>query len=123
MIIETTRMTGNEIANQISRELNEIKSSFNSQIQDEITTAIAEKVLPSIQNTVETQGRANYTMVDRGSSGLQESPRATNLTMMDRKAGGLQRNPEVENIHQTWENCPKRVSHKKIVDECVERVQ
>ena len=33
-----------------------MKSSLNSQTQDEVTAAIAEKVLPSIQNTLITQG-------------------------------------------------------------------
>ena len=90
MTIETTRMIGDEIANQISRKLIEIKSSFNCEVQDAFITAIAEKVLPSIQNTLDTQGRANYTMVDR-------------------KFGGLQRNPEVENTHQSWQYCPQNV--------------
>ena len=102
--IETTRMISDEISNQISRKLNEIESSLNSQVQDAITTAIAEKVLPFIQNTLDTQGRANYTMMDRGSSGLQEIPRATNFTIMDRRSGGLQRNTDVENTQKTWEN-------------------
>ena len=101
-------MISDEISNQISRKLNAIESSLKSQMQDAITTAIAEKVLSSIQDTRETQGRANYTIVDRLSSGLQESPRATNFTMMDRRSGGLQRNPaEVENTQKTWEHRPK----------------
>ena len=107
MTIETTRTIGDEIANQFSRKLNEIKSTINSQIQDAITTAIAEKVIPSIQNTLGMQGRANYTSVDRWSTGFQESPGATIYTMMDRRAGGLQRNPEIENTHQAEENRPK----------------
>ena len=102
-------MISDESSNQISRKLNEIKSSLNSQIQDAITTVIAEKVLPSIQNTLDTQGRGNYTMVDRGSSGLQESPRATNFTMMDRRSGGLlQRNRELEYTQKMWKNRPEK---------------
>ena len=95
-------MINKEISNQMPRKLNEIKASLNSQIQDAISTAIAEKVLPSIQNTLEAQG--SYTMVDRGSSGLQDSPRATNFTMADRRSTGLQRNSEVENSQKTGEN-------------------
>ena len=64
-------MFSEEISNQMSWTLNEIKSSLKSQIQDVITTAIAEKVLPFIQNTLDTQGRANFTMADRRFSGLQ----------------------------------------------------
>ena len=40
---ESTRMISEEIPNQMSGKLNEIKSSLNSQIQDAITTAITEK--------------------------------------------------------------------------------
>ena len=101
-------MINEEISNQMSGKLNEIKTSLNSQIQDAISTAIAEKVLPSIQKTLEAQGRVNYTMVDRGSSGLQDSPRATNFTMEDRRSSGLQRNSEVENSQKTWENRPRK---------------
>ena len=78
MTSETTRMISGEILNQMSRKLNEIRSSLNSQIQDAITTAIAEKVLPSIQNTLGVQGRSNFTVEDRRSSGLQVSPGAVN---------------------------------------------
>ena len=67
--IETTRIIGEEISNQISRKLNEIKTSLNFQIQDAISNAITEKILPSIQNTLERQGSGNYTLVDQGASG------------------------------------------------------
>ena len=48
---ETTRMISEEISNQVSRNLNEIKTSMNYQIQDAINNAITEKVLPSIQKS------------------------------------------------------------------------
>ena len=64
--IETTRLINEEISNQVTRKLNGIKTSLNSQIQDAITVAITRTVLPSIQNTLETQGRSNFTVVDRG---------------------------------------------------------
>ena len=73
--IETTMLINEEISNQMSRKLNEIKTSLNSQIQDAITAAITSTVLPSIQNTLEMQGRPDFTMVDRGSNGLHPSPR------------------------------------------------
>ena len=85
---ETTRMINEKVSNQVSRKLHEIKSSLNSQNQDAITTAITEKVLPSIQNTLDAQGRANFTVVDRGSNGLQQ-------------------NLEVGNTKKTWQNRPK----------------
>ena len=70
------------------RKLNGIRSSLNSQIQDAIITAITEKVLPSIQNTIGLQERSDFTVEDRRSSGLQRSP------------GTL-------NSQKTWENLPK----------------
>ena len=88
----------------MSRRLNEIKTSLNFQIQNAITTAIAETVLPSIQNTLDMQGRDNFTMVDRGSKGLHVGTRTTNFTKQDQRFSGLQRNPEAENAQKTWEN-------------------
>ena len=38
--IETTRMINENVSSQVSRRLNEIKDSLNSQIQDAVTTAI-----------------------------------------------------------------------------------
>ena len=64
MAIETTRMISDEITNQLTRRLYEIKSSLKTQIHDAITTAIAAKVLPFIQNTFDTQGRANFTVMN-----------------------------------------------------------
>ena len=78
MTIETTRMINEEISNQMSRKLNEIKSSLNSQFQDAISTAIAEKIFHSIQNPRSMQGKNNFTVGNRRSSGLQRSPGAVN---------------------------------------------
>ena len=106
--IETTRMINDEISNQMSRRLNEIKTSLNSQIQDAINNAITEKILPSIQNTLEMQGRANYATVDQESAGLQGSSKSANFTMGDRRSTGLQRNPDKENTQKSKENRPRK---------------
>ena len=105
--IETTRIISDEVSNQISRRLNEINTSLNFQIQDAISNAIIEKILPSIQNTLEIQGRPNSTMVDRRSNGLHPSPRSTEFTIKDQRSSGLQRNTEVGNSQGTMENRPK----------------
>ena len=105
--IETTRLINEERSNQMSR-LNEIKTSLNSQIQGAITSAITSTVVPSIQNTLEMQGRANFTMVDRGSAGLHSAPRATNSTMEDQRSSRLQRKPETKKAQKTWKNRPKK---------------
>ena len=96
--IETSRLISEEISNQMSRELNEIKTGL---------TAITSTVLPSIQNTLEMQGRSNFTMVDRESNGLHPSPRSTDFTLKDRRSSGLQWNAEAENSQKTWENCSR----------------
>ena len=106
--IETTRMISEEISNQMSRKLNGIKSSLNFQRQDAISNAITEKILPSIQDTLETQGRVNYAMMDRGSVGLQDSSKTANSIMGDRRSSGLQRNSEAENAQKLWENHPRK---------------
>ena len=54
--IETTRMISDEVSSQVTRRLNEIKDSLHFQIQKAITTAVTEKVLPSIQISLDTQG-------------------------------------------------------------------
>ena len=105
--IETTRLINEEIANQMSKKLNEIKTSLNSQIQNAITAAIADTVLPSIQNTIETQGRANFTTVDQASNGLHPGLRTNNFTIGDLRSSGLQRSPEVGNSQKTWKNRPE----------------
>ena len=105
--VETTRLINEEISNQMSRRLNEIKSSLNSQIQNAISAAIADTVLPSIQNTLETQGRTNFTIMDRGSNELHPSSKAGDFTKEDRRSNGLQWNSGAENPLKTWENRPK----------------
>ena len=104
IIIETTRIISEEISNQMSRKLNEIRISLSFQIQDAISSAITEKILPSIQITLETRGRRNHTLVDQGANGLQDSSKATNFTIGDRGSSGLQRNSEVKNAQKTWGN-------------------
>ena len=106
--IETTRMINDEISNQMSRKINEIKTSLNSQIKDAINNAITEKILPFIQNTLEMQGRANYTTVDQGSTRLQDSSKSANLTMGDRRSSGLQRNPEEENTQKSKKSSARK---------------
>ena len=64
MTIETTRIIGDEITNQITRKVNDTRTSLDSQIQEAIKTAITEKILPSIENSLVAHGRANLTMVD-----------------------------------------------------------
>ena len=106
--IETTRMISEEISNQMSRKLNEIKTNLNFQIHDAISNAITEKILPSIQNTLELQGGRNFTMADQGSDGPHDSTMAANSALGDRRSSGLQWNPEAGNAQKTWGSGPRK---------------
>ena len=81
--------------------------SLNSQVQNAISTAIANTVLPSIQNTLEIQGRPNYTFADPGSCGPHHGHRSAEVIDKDRESSGRQRNPEVGNSLNTWEHRPR----------------
>ena len=121
--IETTRLINEEIANQMSKKLNEMKTSLNSQIQNVITAAITDTVLPFIQNTLEVQGRANFTMVDQVSNGLHPSLRTNSSAIGDPRYSGLQRNPEAGNPQKTRNNRPETCLRRKIMDRRLEKVQ
>ena len=103
MTVETNRLKNEEISNQMARKLNEIKKSLNYQIQDAISSAIANKVLPSIQNTLNKHGKVNYTVADRGSHRPHEGPTMENNTMVDHRSGGRQRSLDSENDHKERE--------------------
>ena len=105
--IETARLIIEEISSQMARKLNEIRISLNSQIQNAITFAITSTVLPYIQNTLNMQGRTNYTVVDRESNGPHLGPKTPNYTVEDQRSSGLQWNLEAENGQKTWNKCPK----------------
>ena len=95
LINETTKMISEEMSNQMSRKLNEIKSNLYSQIQDAIITAVVEKVLPSIQSTLDTEGRGNFTAVDRSPVGYNGAPKFIML-------------------RERWKISPKRFSNEKL---------
>ena len=57
MTIETTRMINDEITNQVTRRLGKIRYGLISQLLEAINSAITEKVLLAIENTLSRQGR------------------------------------------------------------------
>ena len=61
-------MISDKTANQVARNLNETRTSLKSQVQVAIGTAITEKVLPSVQNTLSRQARTNLDMMGQKSS-------------------------------------------------------
>ena len=106
--IETTRMISEEISNQMSRKLTEIRNSLNSQIQEAINCVMTETVLPSIQKTLGTHGNVNYIAMDQTSVGPHKSPSSTNFVSRDHKSSGPQWNSEVGNAQKSWEKCPRK---------------
>ena len=57
MTIGTTRMINDEITNQVTRRLGKIRYGLISQLLEAINSAITEKVLLAIENTLSRQGR------------------------------------------------------------------
>ena len=100
--IETTRLINDEISSQLRRKLNEIKTSLNSQIQNAISAAITNTVLPSIQNTLNMQGEPNFTIVDPRSNEPHQGLKATSSASKDLSSSERQRNPGAEITQETW---------------------
>ena len=75
IIIETTRLINEEFSDQMTRKLNEIKTSLNSRIQDVVTAAITHTVLPSIQNTLDMQGEQILPWWIKGPTGYKRALR------------------------------------------------
>ena len=57
-----------EVTNQVSKKLNELKRDLKTQTLESINSAINVKVLPTIQNTIFTQGTVLGTNLDYMSS-------------------------------------------------------
>ena len=100
--IETTRFINDEIFSQLSRKLNEIKTSLNSQIQNAISAAITNTVLLSIQNTLNMQGEPNFSIVDPRSNEPHQGSKAASLASKDLRSSERQRNPGAEITQETW---------------------
>ena len=100
--IETTRLINDEISSQLSRKLNEIKTSLNSQIQNALSAAITNTVLPSIQNTLNMQGGPNFTIVDPRSNEPHQGSKAASSANKNLRSRERQRNPGAEITQKTW---------------------
>ena len=100
--IETTRLINDEISSQLSRKLNEIKTSLSSQIQNAISAAITNTMRPSIQNTLNMQGEPNFTIADQRPNEPHQGLRATSSASKDLRSSERQRNPEAEITQETW---------------------
>ena len=70
LTVETSRVIISEMSSQVSRQLEELKSDLNAQILEVINTALAEKVLPSIENAARPTKTTSNTKWDLRSDGL-----------------------------------------------------
>ena len=82
----------NETATQVTRILDEIREDLNSQIVEVINSALAEKVLPSIQNVLGAQESELHSARDHRSGRLDRSPE-DHLSSKDLRSGRLDCNP------------------------------
>ena len=88
--VETTRFIADEIAQQMSRKLDEFKRDLNTQITDSINSVIHDSKLPAIQNSLSGQN-----------SGLE--------TNVDSRSSRLSRNTEGRRHQSAWGNTQSRV--------------
>ena len=75
---------------------------MNSQIQNAISAAITNTVLPSIQNTLNMQGEPNFTIVDPRSNEPHQGLKAASSASKDLRSSERQRNPGAEISQETW---------------------
>ena len=61
------------MSSQISRKLNEIKRGLDSQIRVAINTAITEKVIPGLQESIDTLENVLTAKLDHRSVGLDRN--------------------------------------------------
>ena len=83
--VETARMDNCDVTNQVTRKLDVIKRDLTFQILEAKNSAISDKVLPSIQSNLGTQGTGENSKVDFR----------------------LYRSSEVEDRRKAQEKCPK----------------
>ena len=86
--IKSTGLISSEVTDQMTRKLDELKRTSNSQILETINSALNKKVLSSVQNTLERPGLRSRKNADLGSSRLN-------------------RNTGVKKRNKARENCPK----------------
>ena len=71
--IDTSRFISTEIAQQMSKKLDELKRALNTQITESINSAIQETTLPSLQNSLSGLNSGLGTNVDSRSSRLSRN--------------------------------------------------
>ena len=79
-------MINNEFTSQVTRKFEELKEGLKSQILEVISSTIAEKVLPSVQNILGILETEQNTKVDHMPCGLNGS---SNIILLVGKTGKI----------------------------------
>ena len=74
---ESVRIINEELDSQISRKLDEMKTGLVSQLLATIDSAITEKVIPGIQESIDTFENGLIAKLDRQSVGLDRNTGGT----------------------------------------------
>ena len=98
--METVRIINEELSSQISKKLEEMKKKgFDSQILAAIDTAITEKVIPGLQESIDTLENGLTAKLERQSVGLDGNTKGTetgkiapNQFKLSKNASNLNRN-------------------------------
>ena len=104
---ETMRAINSEISSQMSRKLDEMKSDLNLQIMDAINSAIQEKVLPSIENTLNSVKTTQNTKWDIRSDGRHSSLVGQSASNSDPRSSGRHQSAQAPLDLKSSGNRPK----------------
>ena len=96
--VETVRIINEELITQISRKLDEIKRGRDSRILISINTAITEKVIPGMQESIDTLENRLTAKLDLQSGGLDRNTEGFGTGKLAAKQSKLNRN--VDNLSQ-----------------------
>ena len=104
---ETMRAINSEISSQMSRKLDEMKSDLNLQIMDAINSAIQEKVLPSIENTLNSVKTTQNTKWDLRSDGRHSGLVGQSASNSDPRSSGRHQSAQAPLDLKSSGNRPK----------------
>ena len=102
--VEIRRAINSEISSQVSRQLEELKFDLNAQILEVIIPAIAEKVLPSIENAMRPTKTASNAKWDLRLDGPHQSEFTPATQKRDLRSDGLHQSQ----FAQASQNCDLR---------------
>ena len=112
LTVETSRAISSEISSQMSKRLEEMQSSLNSQILEVINTAIETRVLPSIKNVVGRQNSAENTNLDLRSNRLHQDHADQENSQKDLRSNRLHPENASKSIQNAQNEFPRLIPVK-----------